>query len=759
MESKMWVIKYRKTIIICTFLLAILSILPLLRVRINSDLMTYLPADMPAVANTKKIEAVFGKADPVILVIETDDVLNDSTLRRIQALSKAFNRLNDFDMVMSLFDTKNIRGEFGAMIVDPAVKRIPKNENERELLRNELINNELAYELIVSEDFRHSIIILNSVSSKDDAELIQMIEQTISQFPGNEKVMINGQPYLRAEAREKIARDFILLLPLGLLVMCLFLWFSFREKRGVVLPTFAVVLSILVSMSLIPLLHWDLSIIAILIPIMMIAIANDYGIHFMSKYQELNAKHPDWSITKIVEKTTRYLVTPVIFTGLTTIVGIAGLITHVMLPAKQMGIVASVGIGFALLASLTFIPAIMLYLQRRKPHQSFTQDGKKYYTDKILNSIGKLVVFKPRLVLYLFAGISTLAAMGISMVHIASDFDAILPQHHPYNISLKLMNKQFGGTKSINVLFEGDIKDPVFLKNMIAYQQALEKVEGVGSVNSIASIIKIMSRALHEPGDSFYNQIPHTRNAVAQYLELYSMSGNPEDFEDFVDFDYTKANMQIQFHANSLSQSNEIIQQVTSIVTKDNNFRLIGGMGVVENKLSNALAYGQINSLVFAIVAIFILLMIIFRSFYAGLIGSLPLLFAVICIFGVMGWAGIELNIVTALLTSISIGLGVDYTIHIFWRIKSEIAEGAETENAVQNALKTTGRGIIINAFSVIVGFAILFFSGFPLIHMFAFLIILSIVLCLISGLIFIPAIILIFEPQFLCQTKNTLKI
>ncbi|MEA3451303.1 MAG: efflux RND transporter permease subunit, partial [Bacteroidota bacterium] len=266
----------------------------------------------------------------------------------------------------------------------------------------------------------------------------------------------------------------------------------------------------------------------------------------------------------------------------------------------------------------------------------------------------------------------------------------------------------------------------------------------------LSTMIKIMSKAINDSSEFYYNKIPDSRNAVAQYLELYSMSGDPDDFEDFVDFNYKKAVMLIQYKANNLKEINKVISKIQDLTKDDKNVSVMGGISLIEKELSTAIAKGQINSLIFAFLAILILLIIIFRSIKAGLIGSFPLLFALVSTFGIMAWLGIELNIVTALLSSISIGLGVDYTIHIFWRLKTELKKGKSYSNAITTSLKTAGRGIIINAFSVIIGFSILFLSSFPLIQAFAFLIIISILLCLVSALILVPAICILVKPKFL---------
>ena len=749
MHKEIFIIRHKWLIVILTILIVIFCIFPLMNTTINSDLMSYLPDRMPSKVNNDKIEQVFGKSDPLLIVFETVDVLNDSTLRRIQALSKEFNRMKDFDMVMSLFDSKSIKGEDGAMIVDPVIKRIPKSESQREKLREEIKTNELAYKLIVSEDFRYTMIMLNSVTEKTDAELMLVIYNLIDKYPGSETILINGQPYLRAEANEKISRDFIILLPIAMVVMFVFLWISFKEKRGVLLPMSIVTISIIISMALIPLFGWQISVIGVLVPIMMIAIANNYGIHFIIKYQELNAKYPDMTMKQIVKEVTLYLKKPVILTGLTTIVGIAGLVAHILMPAKQMGVVSAVGIAFALLLSLTFIPAMMLFLIKGKIQKSFSENENSFLS-KILTGLASFISKRPRQVIYIFAIFLIVIVSGVYKFKVASDFDDILPENHSYIISLNIANKYFGGTKNISLMFEGDMKDPEILKRMDFYEQELEKMPEIGSVTSIASMIRIMSKAINDPDEKLYDNIPDTRDAVAQYLELYSMSGDPEDFEDFVDFDYTRAVLYIQYQADNIKTMNKIIAKVKSLTEGDENMSVIGGFSLVEKELSLATGIGQKNSLIFAFFAIMILLMVIFKSKAAGLIGSLPLLFAVVCTFGIMGWTDIELNIVTALLSSISIGLGIDYTIHMIWRLKTELKRGKSYSEAITISLKTTGRGITINAFSVIVGFSILFLSAFPLIQSFAFLIIMSLLLCLICALILIPSICILIKPKFL---------
>nr|MDA3928653.1 MMPL family transporter [Prolixibacteraceae bacterium] len=360
------ILKYKWWFIILPLIATVVAIIFLSQIQINSDLESYFPESMESKINAKKIEATFGKSEPLLLIFQTDDVLQLETLNRLKKISKEFNRMKCFDEVISLFDMKNIKGENGTMIVEPVIKRIPKSESKREKLRNEIMSNELVYKTVVSENFQYTLFILKVAKGTLDEDALSAINEVLELHPGNEKHYLNGMPFLRVESNQKISRDLMILLPVGLLLMIIFLFISFKEFRGVWIPFIVVVISTIVSMALLPIMGWDMSLIGVIIPIMMIAIANDYGVHFIARYQELNATKPDWQMDQIVTNTLQHLKKPIVLTGITTIVGVSGLLTHLMLPARQMGIISALGIAIALLLSLTFIPTSLSMLKKGK---------------------------------------------------------------------------------------------------------------------------------------------------------------------------------------------------------------------------------------------------------------------------------------------------------------------------------------------------------------------------------------------------------
>ena len=174
------------------------------------------------------------------------------------------------------------------------------------------------------------------------------------------------------------------------------------------------------------------------------------------------------------------------------------------------------------------------------------------------------------------------------------------------------------------------------------------------------------------------------------------------------------------------------------------------GAAALIGELAKMIVRGQMISLSVSLVVIFIIMTLIFRSFVGGLLSIIPLGTAIILVFGLMGYLNIELNIATAMLTSIMIGVGVDYTVHFLWHLREHIRSGQEMEEAIYTTLRISGKGIVFNALSVIIGFTVLTLSVFLPVYFFGFLITLSISMCLFGSLALLPAIVSWMNPEFL---------
>ncbi len=722
------------------------------RMEIDSEVEALIPLDMPSRLNTDSIENLFGGSDNIVLLFEAEDVLRKETLSRVKSIEKALNKISDIENTLSLFSSKSIKGEDGMMIVDPAIKRIPKTDKQKQILRSELTNNELVYKVIVSSNFQYTAIIASLQKEVNDESILSAIQEVVDKFPGTEKVYLGGLVVVSQAISSDINRDLIFLLPMALALMILILWVSFRSFNGVFLPFSIVIMSIFVSMGLLPIFGWKLTIVSVLLPIMLIAIANNYGIHIYNRHLELERQ--DYRKLSGGEKIIalwKVLAKPVILTGATTIAGILGLLSHIIVPAKQVGVLAGIGIAWALIMSLLYIPA---YLSAYKTSKKSTEKTIGLL-EKGLNLIASQLIKHPKIILAAAFALVVFMVVGIFKLQVEGNTVKFFAKDHIVRKSSDLIDKHMGGSQTISIHYAGDIKDPQLLGRMLHVEEELKGSTGVGQVISIASIVKIMSKSILDPSDPGYNKIPESRNAVAQYFELYSFSGDPSDFEQLVDFSYENAQMIIRIRDPSSVQVLKIAKKIKSLTNDDPAVVRIGGIGLISAEMTDTLIRGQNRSLAFALTIVCLLIILIFRSWKAGALALVPLLFACILLFGLMGWLGIKLDAATALLSSIMIGVGVDYTIHYLWRHQQEIKSGKSTKEAIIHTLTTTGKGITFNAISVMIGFSALLFSNFNPIRFFGFLTTLSILTCLIGALFLIPAIILLTEPGFLGNKKS----
>jgi len=748
-------IRYRWYIIAFFVLVSGVMASQMKKATFNADMMTYMPEDMPSRVQRAKIEDLFGGTEMIMIVVESDDIINPQTLKRVDKLSRAMTRLKGVDNVMSIFETKQVRSQDGAMMVDPAVRRVPRTPEQVRQIKEELKANELVYGSVISKDFTTTAIIGLLEPDFSDKYIVGEAQKLIDKFPGEDKVYLGGTPYTRVHIASNMMKDIVRLLPLGLLFMLLFLLVCFRQFRGVWVPFLVVLMSIFVAMGLMPLLGWQITAITIILPVLLIAVANDYGIHMIAKFQEDNISGNVFSKTWLINRMLSSLGTPIVLAGITTIVGLLCLLGHILIPAGQIGVLAGIGIAVALIASLLFIPAVSAVLPKPKPvHRKLESQGKSTRLHRILTSVGQKVAKHPKRVVLTALAFTIICAIGLFKIVVDTNPIKYFADGHPVVTSSDKLNSDLGGYFPLSIVFEGDVKDPELMKKIDRLERKIAQMPDVGATSSIAKVVRQISRAINDERDDLYNRIPDTYNAVAQYLELYLMSGEPDDLEKMVDFNFEHAMILLRFTNTSTPVLRRNISEIMALLGDDAHVQYVGGSSAVFSELDLCVVNGQLLSLGIAVAVVFLLLWIVFRSARGAAMSVMPLLLSMVMLFGIMGYAHIDLNMVTALLSSIMIGVGIDYTIHYIWRYRAERRKGKSPEKATILTLQTTGRGILFNALSVIIGFTALIFSAFTPVKFFGILVVLTIASCLLAALVIIPPLCIWMRPKFLEPKK-----
>jgi predicted RND superfamily exporter protein len=310
----------------------------------------------------------------------------------------------------------------------------------------------------------------------------------------------------------------------------------------------------------------------------------------------------------------------------------------------------------------------------------------------------------------------------------------------------RAINAHFGGATEIAVMIEGDIVDPEVLGKIDRLEAELAALPQVGYTLSVAAVLRQLHRAVAGSAD-----LPGERATIAQLLLLPSLGGDERDLEQVIDFDRRHALVTARVNSLSTRDISAVVERVRGYAARElGGLQVtIGGFGTVFAELVGAVVNGQVSSLVASFAVVLLLNALGFWSLEAGAWSMLPLCLAVPALFGLMGTFGIELNVVTAMLSSIMIGVGVDYTVHFLWRFREERRAGHTAEQAAFVALTSVGRGIVFNALAVVVGFSVLGLSNFLPVRFFGFLVVVSISACLLAAMALMPALVVWLDPRF----------
>jgi hypothetical protein len=295
------------------------------------------------------------------------------------------------------------------------------------------------------------------------------------------------------------------------------------------------------------------------------------------------------------------------------------------------------------------------------------------------------------------------------------------------------------------------LKDPKVLQGISDLQAFFERQPHVGKTQSIADLIKRMNQAMHGDDPRYYT-IPESRELVAQYLFLYSLSGEPQDFDSLVDNDYRRAVVWTYFKDDSTTYADSVAKKAQAVVAKSFPPGVTVSMG---GTLPDAVALNEVivkdkfRNMAQMAVVVFVLGAIAFRSLVGGLFVVIPLLAVALANFGVMGWLNTPLDISAMISAALALGIGADYEIYLLYRFREELARSGDILAATRDSLLTSGKAVLLVAISIIGGYSVLQFSDFAFFNQISNMVMATMAVSAFFALFFLRALMMIFKPQF----------
>ncbi|NQT62457.1 MAG: MMPL family transporter [Candidatus Marinimicrobia bacterium] len=688
--------------------------------RIETDLDKYMPQNHPEFVYSDQAEEMFDIKDGIIIAIEhPESIYNPETLQKVKDITKSLQKMDEIHKgdVTSLYTADNIVGTEEGMDVKAFYKRVPKAE-KLDVMRQGVAGNDMVAGRLVSDDETVAVIIARIDDDVFTQDFYKAIIDLGESFEGPEKIYVAGSPIVEGTMALLGPADMKRMIPVVVLVILLVLFGVLRSVKSTLFTFLVVAISSIWTFGLMALVGIPTYAVSTMIPVMLIAIGVADGIHFYSHLGIFLRENPGADKTTAVKDMIQGMWKPVVMTSVTTAVGFISLLTSQVYPIKYFGLFTAFGVIVAMFLTLVLIPAgIMAFnlpKQRTKKEESNSENGD------LAQKFSSVLLAQKKLTWAFTLGLVIISLWGINKVWINSSFLDKFESDSDIVQTDAFINAKFGGTSTINVILETDItgtfKQTNVLQLVDKMQMDVESYDMVGSSFALTDYLKRMNMVMNAD-DGDFNTIPNNEELNAQYLLLYEMSGDPENLWRVTDYDYRRLNVTFQVKSDNSKVINEVLgriedyRQPLSDMGVELNY---AGSGYKALIFTDLILEGQIKSLVLSLVIIVALLGFMFKSVKAGLVGSFPIVITAIIGFGVLGIFNIPLSTTTALLSSIAIGIGIDFAVHYLDRYRLNRQSGLSVELAVSETMNHSGRAIVFNAIVVIAGFMVLLASVFP---------------------------------------------
>ena len=728
------------------------------KLQMRSFLEGDLPANDPKLLASEKYASIFGEEDFAYLAIVSDTIYRASTLKKIVDITEELNSL-DYVLdkeTLSLATVRKVRWRDWGLDVRRHLSPLPQTEEEIERLRSDISEDPDIYGRLVSNDETATLVVVKLVSEYDRSLLYTTLHRIAEDYSGPEKIYPFGRQIMGEEAGIGISHDARILGPMALLLVAAGIFIFFRSFRLTVAPVLMVGVSIIWAMGAMHYLGFRLSMLSSSIPAVLIALGSSYMIHVLySCGEHASDTDPARGVAEGVKRMSR----PIGLAALTSMVGFFTLTAFKILSIREFGICVALGVGFAALLALIVLPAVISLQKGGAPRR-----GTETFPmlDRALVAIARTGVKHRFLVAGVGALLFVVSLAGVSRIKVGFAPEEIFPKNHRAREVVALFVDKFHGPYSLNVMFttpEPDgLKSPETLELIDAFQQFAEDLPNVRSATSIVNIVKKMNRILNEDSPEFY-KVPDDRAMVAQTLLLHSITHDPAQYEGLVDYDLRRCKTVISTTATDSSELESIYQRLADYCEENLAGELtvdFGGQSMVWMAQNHYIIEGKIVNIVANTILIWIICAIAFRSVRLGLISIIPLSMATLLTFGLMGFMGIRLDTATAVLTGISVGVGVDFAIHFISRLKRELQHTTRVDEAIGATTLGAGRAIVFDAISNILGFMTFLLSGFAPVRTLGLLICFTMISCVVLTLLFIPALIALVPIPFREAGKRT---
>lgn len=758
-----YVIKHRYFLGLLTILVTIFFASQVPKVKIESLLVDLFPEDHEFVETYKAYQDIFGGANLVIMSLEVreGDIFNIPTLEKIRKITKEVELLEGINnyQVLSLAQRKvkliTVDPVAGFQAVPLMWPEVPKSEEEVQALKKLVHITPRVHRQLVSQDDKAALIVAGFYEGQfDPRETYRRLKEIAREIEDeNTSLRIIGRPALLGYVLEHYSQLGWLFAATAVSIVFLLIVY-FRDLRGVLVPLATAVMSATWGIGLLGMLGANFDPLIIVVPFIISARALSHSVQLIERFLEEYEACKDKILA--AERTFSGLLEP----------GLAGIITDAVgvlvvwltpIPLMQkLALMGSFWVLSIIFTDMLFNPVLLALLPAPKKGRKVGEGAAA----RLLQGIGRFCTGRYRY--SVIAATLVLLAVGYWFTRdlVVGDIYPGTPMLWPdseYNRDTEAIGEKFHNTEVLNVIVEGSewnaIKDPDVLEKIFMLQREMASMDHiVGATSSIVDLLPPIISALHG-GDPRWELIPTDARESGFFLEMIYSASEPGDLSRFVTPDSRHANISIYLKDHKGTTLKKVVERLRQYAQENPmvkaKFRLAGGYGGLLAAVNEVITRTQALVTALAFFAVFLFCSLAYRSVLAGLMFILPLALSNYLTYALMGWRGIGLDVNALPVVSLGVGLGVDYGLYVVSRIKEEFQALGDLHRAIEAAMGSAGRAVLLTAATMV--FGVLFWTQSFLRFQADMGLLLVFWMCvsMVGGLVLLPTLIFILKPRF----------
>ena len=644
--------KPKLTVIFFTIITFIISI-NAINVKITSDIEVYMPKNEPSVVILNEIRKEW-PVDSLMIYLKGDNLTSIPHLKEMGSMENALNPYPDLrDDVAYTTSIASLIKETNANFPICGENKIPDNQKYANILLK-LIPDEIKYNLI-SHDGKNGIIIVTTTKDVNAEKLLKDRVYPISESAKGMKATPTGMITMYTQTVDWIMNRIYNIALLSLLLIVIALFAFHKDIKTVLIAILPVLYAVGLTFGTMGMMKTKFAPTVIAVLPLLAALGVAYSLHMINYFMELAKKKPIDAIKKMINTTGK----AVFLSAITTIVGFASLLSSNMPPIANMGLAFLIGVLYSFITAMILVPTLLLIM---KPKRRKSIEWR---------SLANLTKYRKQVIMILIV-ISLVSIASIPKVSTRTSVWEMMPLKMESNVLMHEYSDKFHGGQSGVILVDTHKKEGMLEPKLLSKLDEMEKIINVGVENASAYSIVDVIKKLN------MRRLPQTKEDAKAIAEKI-----PNEYKIMMlDEDYRKTLIYVDMPIMPVSNTrravysiDEIISQYNSKINGYGEIKQLTGLSAITVELNEMLMDQQFRFTFISLLLVFLCLLIVFRSFRYASLTMLPIILLLLWEPSLLVLLGIPLNVSTIMVSSIAIGVGIDFAVHITERVMEEVKE------------------------------------------------------------------------------------